>query len=249
MLASVCLLGVHVSRIHLNSAVAILTRWVQEKAAVYVCVAPVSTLVEARQRPEYAAIVNGAAMVTPDGMPVVWLARAQGCQDVGRTYGPDVLRAMAQVPGLKHYFFGGTPEVLEKLTQALTEANPDIHIAGTMSPPFRAEAAVEEAAVHAGINDANPDIVWVGLGSPKQDFWMAMNRPYVKAPVMIGVGAAFDFVAGVKKQAPVWIQRSGFEWLFRLCTEPRRLWKRYLVGNTMFIYYLIKDSIKRPACA
>ncbi len=235
------ILGVKVSAVNLSAASSIIETWIKERRRAYVCVAPVSTLVDCRRDPAYKVIVNAADMVTPDGMPVVWLARIKGHAFVDRTYGPDLMHELCVRPHLRHYFFGGTEDVLEKLQQNLKKECPHINIAGMYSPPFRHRAEVENGDLIAAINTAKPDILWVGLGSPKQDFWMKLNRGQLNVPVMIGVGAAFDFLAGAKAQAPRWLQRSGFEWLFRLCCEPRRLWKRYLIGNSLFIYYLIRD--------
>ncbi len=246
---TVCLLGVNVSRVNLTSAIEQICRWVREGARTFVCVAPVATLVDARRDAHYRQTINQAGMVTPDGMPVVWLARMNGCAEVQRTYGPDLMKALCQKPGLRHFFLGGTPESLKALEQSLKKKVNGINIVGMVSTPFRPQAQMEEKAVIDVINQAKPDILWVGLGSPKQDFWMALHRPVLNVPVMVGVGAAFDFLAGIKPQAPRFMQNTGFEWLFRLCCEPQRLWKRYLVGNCLFLFYLIKDSFKRPSIA
>ena len=239
------ILGVKVSAVNLQSAAEEIEGWIKTGHKAYVCVAPVSTLVDCQRDRAYRDVVNGADLVTPDGMPVVWLARAQRQPQVRRTYGPDLMTLLCGRPDLRHYFFGGTPETLERLSCRLNKDFPGIAIAGMASPPFRPQAHVEEAEVIAVVNSAKPDIVWVGLGSPKQDFWMKLNRGQIQAPVLIGVGAAFDFLAGVKPQAPVWMQRSGFEWLFRLACEPGRLWKRYLIGNSLFIFYLLKSTLTR----
>lgn len=244
---TVPLLGVRVSRVNLASAVEQVVQWVKQGARTYVCVAPVSTLVDARRDPAYAALINGAGMVTPDGMPVVWLAKAKGCRDIERTYGPDLMRALCRRQGLRHYFFGSSDGVLKKLAEQLKKDFPGIQIAGMFSPPLRPQAELERAEVIAAINGAKPDILWVGLGSPKQDFWIQLHRGRLDVPVMVGIGAAFDFLAGTKPQAPVWMQKAGLEWLFRLCCEPRRLWKRYLVGNSLFIFYMIKDMFRKPS--
>jgi N-acetylglucosaminyldiphosphoundecaprenol N-acetyl-beta-D-mannosaminyltransferase len=242
-------LGVRVSALNLATAVAAVRDMVASHARGYICVAPVSTIVDARRDPSYRDVVNRAALVTPDGIPVVWLGRHQGHPEVSRTYGPDLMaRLCASKDGrdLRHFFYGGTREVCDKLVQRLKEKFPDIVVVGTFAPAFTPEAGAVPGRVRDLINAARPDILWVALGSPKQDFWMALNRQSLDVPVMIGVGAAFDFLAGVKPQAPRWMQRAGLEWLFRLCHEPRRLWKRYLVGNSLFIWWLLKDAfVKR----
>jgi N-acetylglucosaminyldiphosphoundecaprenol N-acetyl-beta-D-mannosaminyltransferase len=185
-------------------------------------------------------------MITPDGMPVVWVARFKSKKDVKRTYGPDLMLkfcALGQDYHIRHYFFGGTEESNKKLINNLKEKFPVVNIVGSCVPGIRAINQQEEMTVISAINEAQPDILWIGLGSPKQDYWMANHRKILNVPVMVGVGAAFDFIAGVKKQAPLWMRERGLEWLFRLWVEPRRLWKRYLVGNSMFLWLLIRDIL------
>lgn len=248
MFKTIFLLGVNVSRVDPELAVRQICDWVKQKKRTYVCVAPVATLVEARRDPLYAAAVNAAGMITPDGMPVVWLARAHGCHDIKRTYGPDLMLDVCnhgQGLGLRHFFYGGTEDTLRKLQQRLQGIFPQLLVVGSYAPPFKEQAEQEEAQVIERINRVSPDIVWVGLGSSKQDFWMHWNRPLLNAPVIVGAGAAFDFCSGVKPQAPRWMQACGLEWFFRLCCEPRRLWKRYLIGNSLFLIYVIQDLLKR----
>lgn len=243
-------LGVGVSRLNLDSAYAQIASSVAERERVYSCVAPVSTIVAAKEDPAYREVLAAAVMVTPDGMPLVWLARKKGLPDVRRVYGPDLMCAVCEkgrAEGFRHFFLGGDDETNARLIQRLKEKYPGLIIAGRCAPSFGPWTAEEEAFICDQINQSHADIVWVGLGSPKQDFWMARNRAKLNAPVLIGVGAAFDFLAGVKPQAPCWMQKAGLEWLFRLCCEPRRLWKRYLFGNTKFIYFLFLEIFhKRP---
>jgi N-acetylglucosaminyldiphosphoundecaprenol N-acetyl-beta-D-mannosaminyltransferase len=250
MIKSISLLGVNVSRVNPHLALRQICAWVKEKARVYVCVAPVATLVDARRDAKYCQAVNAAAMVTPDGMPVVWLARLRGAGDVERTYGPDLLLEVCdhgQDLGLRHFFYGATQEVLQKLKQKLKKAYPKILVVGSYAPPFKPGVWQEEKEVIDLMNNSSADIIWVGLGSPKQDFWMHLHRPLLNAPVIVGAGAAFDFCAGTKPQAPPWMRSSGLEWVFRLCCEPGRLWKRYLIGNSLFLMYVIKDCfVKDP---
>ncbi len=235
------ILGVRVSALTVDLACREIGGWVKERRRAYVCVAPVSTIVDCQHDSAYRDVVNAADMVTPDGMPVAWLVRSRGYPYVERTYGPDLMRALCRCPGLRHYFLGATPEVMGLLSRNLQKDFAGINIVGMYSPPFHLQAQPQEEAVISMINTAKPDILWVGLGSPKQDFWMNMHRSRLDVPVMVGVGAAFDFLAGAKPQAPRWMQRTGFEWLFRLCCEPRRLWKRYLIGNSLFVYYLLRS--------
>jgi len=246
MANTISLLGVNVSRVNPEAALQQIYAWIKQKQRTYVCVAPVSTLVDARRDPEYRRAVNAAGMVTPDGMPVVWLARWLGCKDIARTYGPDLMLSVCQQGqemGVRHFFYGGTQEALRRLQQKLLAAYPKLLIAGSYAPPFRSGVWQEDQDIIDSINGSAADIIWVGLGSPKQDFWMQGHRPRLNAPVIVGAGAAFDFCSGAKPQAPKWMQGCGLEWFFRLCCEPRRLWKRYLIGNSLFLIYLIKDSL------
>lgn len=240
-------LGVQVDVLNLDLADTQVQDWVARRKKVYVCVAPVSTVVQCREDEEYRKVVNGAQMVTPDGMPLVWLGRLQGNKDLARTYGPDLMLQICESglrQGCRHYFYGAIPEVLERLESRLKNQFPNINIVGSFCPPFTKGCQDESAEVLKEINRLQPDILWVGLGSPKQDFWMSRHRDKLDVPVMIGVGAAFDFLSGSKKQAPVWMQRAGLEWLFRFLCEPRRLWRRYLFGNTKFVYLILRDFIK-----
>jgi N-acetylglucosaminyldiphosphoundecaprenol N-acetyl-beta-D-mannosaminyltransferase len=244
MTQTICLLGVKISRTNLISASEQILQWANDKARRYVCVAPVSTIVDAKRDAGYAAVINAADMVTPDGMPVVWLAHSKGYKDVGRTYGPDLMQQVCeqgQSRGTRHFFYGSTMETLAKLQTRLKALYPSMIIAGTYAPPFCPVPKREEQSILDQINQSGADVLWIGLGSPKQDFWISLNRPCLSVPVIIGAGAAFDFLSGVKPQAPRWMQKSGLEWLFRLACEPRRLWKRYLIGNVLFIWYVICD--------
>jgi N-acetylglucosaminyldiphosphoundecaprenol N-acetyl-beta-D-mannosaminyltransferase len=248
MLKTISLLGVKVSRVNPVLAVQQICDWVEQRERNYVCVAPVATLVDAQRDPQYMQVLAEAGMITPDGMPVVWLAKARGCKDIERTYGPDLMLEVCnrgQALGLRHFFYGGTEDTLLKLKQKLLELDPQILIVGSYAPPFRADVWQEGQAMIDRINHSQADIVWVGLGSPKQYFWMQVHRPLLNAPVIVGAGAAFDFCSGVKPQAPRWMQNCGLEWFFRLCCEPGRLWKRYLIGNSLFLIYLIKDSFRK----
>ena len=183
-------------------------------------------------------------MVTPDGMPLVWIAKSRGFKNIARTYGPELMESLCCSGRYRHFFYGGTGECLNRLENKLKQRNPQMNIAGRISPPFCEQSEAELRLDIEKINSVKPDILWVGLGSPKQDFWMHKNRDKLNVPVIIGVGAAFDFLSGMKKQAPSWVRHSGLEWLFRLCAEPRRLWRRYLIGNTLFLFLLIKENLK-----
>ena len=241
------ILGIQFSALDLASAVGLVSTMIENGQRGYVCVCPVSTIMACQEDKKFLDIVNSADLVTLDGMPSVWIARAKGLKNVGRVYGPDLMLAiceLSQPRGYKHYFYGSTRETLDKLIDHLKLKFPKLKISGSFSPPFRKATVTEDEEVVERINRANPDFLWVGLGSPKQDFWIYEHRDRINASVMLAVGAAFDFIAGTKPQAPKWMQRSGLEWLFRLCCEPKRLWRRYLIGNTMFIFLLMKEFIR-----
>jgi N-acetylglucosaminyldiphosphoundecaprenol N-acetyl-beta-D-mannosaminyltransferase len=224
------ILGVGISPIDLDDAVATIERWISEGSRNYVCVTGVHGVMEGRRDQRLRRVHNDAGMVTPDGMPLVWFSRLCGERRTDRVCGPDLMRKMTAVSSLRGYrqfYYGGAEGVADKLKQALITAHPKLDVVGTLCPPFRELTPEEDRAVVAEINAARPDIVWVGLSTPRQEYWMARHLGRIEAPVIVGVGAAFDFLAGTKLQAPPWMQRSGLEWLFRLCSEPHRLWRRY----------------------
>lgn len=211
--------------------------------AVHLCNA--YTLSLALRDDNYRALVDGGDLKFADGFPVAAVGRRRGHAAMARrVYGPDlfldVLRA-GVAGGVRHFLYGSTPEVLAAMQRRLTELVPGVQIVGVEAPPFRPLDAAEEAAVVARVGEAGADIVWVGLGTPKQDEFVARMRDRIGVP-LVAVGAAFDFFAGTKPMAPAWMQRSGLEWAFRLATEPRRLWKRYLIGNTVFVYGVLRDE-------
>lgn len=246
------ILGVGVSAIDYDIAEAEIKRWIQNRSRSYVCVATVNSLVHSQNHEEFRRIHNAAGLVTPDGMPLVWLSRIMGFRHTRRVYGPDLMLRVCQhsAPQLRHYFYGGRPGVAELLARKLCARYPGIAVAGTGAPPvydgttrYRPLDQDEEHALVERINNCNPDIVWIGLGTPYQEHWMAEYVNKLTAPVLVGVGAAFDFHAGLVKQAPRWVQQAGLEWLFRLSKEPRRLWRRYLIGNSMFLWLILKYAM------
>ncbi|MCC7359371.1 MAG: WecB/TagA/CpsF family glycosyltransferase [Anaerolineales bacterium] len=235
------LLGVRVTAFDLPAAAAEMQAAVAAGERAYACTCPVYTLMQGHERPEVRAALNGARWVTPDGMPVVWALRRLGARDVGRVYGPDLLLALSALAaqhGTPQFYLGGGPGVAETLAANLQQRFPGLAVAGTAAPPYRELSAAEDAALVEQLNASGAAVVWVGLGSPKQDLWMARFRPRLAAPLLVGVGAAFDFFTGRQRQAPRWAQRSGLEWLFRLVSHPGRLWRRYLIYNPKFVWRL-----------
>ncbi len=231
------ILGMRVDATSYDDTTRRIAGWAKARESRSVCVASVNNVMIAQDDPSFLAVMNDADLVTPDGMPLVWGLRRLGIPSATRVYGPaltPMIFSLAEKEGIPVGFVGGTPDVLDKLIANATASFPEMRIAYTISPPFREMTAEEEAEISRQINDSGARIVLVGLGTPKQDVWMARQRGKVQA-VMIGVGAAFDFFAGEKPQAPAILQRSGLEWLFRLATEPRRLWKRYLRQNPRFV--------------
>jgi N-acetylglucosaminyldiphosphoundecaprenol N-acetyl-beta-D-mannosaminyltransferase len=240
------LLGVKVSVLTMTLALSTLETWIEEGERRYVCVANVHTVTESTRNPALRRAINGAGMVTPDGMPLVWVGRWWGFSSIERVYGPDLLRQACKYGvsrGWRHYFYGGAPGVAERLARRLQAEIPGLQVVGVESPPFRLLEEVEIQDLIQRIQLLQPHLLWVGLGAPKQELWMAEHAGKMPVPVMLGVGAAFDFLAGVKPQAPIWMQRSGLEWLFRLMSEPRRLWKRYLVNNPRFIVLVLAQTL------
>jgi N-acetylglucosaminyldiphosphoundecaprenol N-acetyl-beta-D-mannosaminyltransferase len=240
------ILGVGVSAIEMERALDTIENWIARRDAQYVCVTGVHGVMESMHDDSLRRIHNDAGMVTPDGMPLVWLSRLWGNPHVSRVCGPDLMleccsRGLAK--GLRHFFYGGAEGVADLLSARLRSRNPNLQVVGTYCPPFRPLTDDEDRAVVQLINDARPDIVWVGLSTPKQERWMAAHVGRLSAPVLIGVGAAFDMHAGLKPRAPKWMQHSGLEWLFRLAMEPRRLWRRYLINNPSFIWHVALQAV------
>lgn len=236
-------LTVNICAITLHDAVITVDRWIRERDRHYINACTTHTVLECYDAPELSAIVNGAGLATPDGMPLVWIGRMYGHR-VERVYGPDLLLELCdygQDRNYRHFFYGGAPGVPELLAKKLQARYAGLQVVGTYSPPFRALSLEEELGVARMINAAAPDIVWVGLGTPKQDYWVGRFSALLEAPALIAIGAAFDIHSGRVRQAPRWIQRSGFEWLFRLIQEPRRLWRRYVIGNPRFIWLLLRQ--------
>jgi N-acetylglucosaminyldiphosphoundecaprenol N-acetyl-beta-D-mannosaminyltransferase len=223
-------IGTQISAVNVEDTLNVMDAWIGQKARGYVCLAPIHSVMDAYRSPEVRRIFNHSGLTAPDGMGIVWLLKLRGHARAGRVYGPDLMLAAIQhgIPlGYKHFLLGGKPGVADDLARRLKDRFPQAEIVGAVSPPFTHTGIPEDPSTLRLIEQASPDIVWVGLGSPKQDRWMADCQGRLEVPVLVGVGAAFDFLSGHKPQAPRWVQRSGLEWLFRLVTEPRRLWPRY----------------------
>lgn len=238
-------LGVGVSAINMEQALAEIDRWVLAREPSYVCICTVHGVMDCQRFDDLKQVFNRAGMVTPDGMPLVWLASAKH-PHVSRVYGPDLMLAefaRSLTTGHRHYLYGGMNGAGERLAAAMRVRFPGIEIAGVMEPPFAPLDDLVSKETAAVINAARPDVVWVGIGSPKQERWVARMRPLLDAPVLVPVGAAFDFHSGAVRQAPRWMMRSGLEWLFRLMTDPRRLWRRYLIDNPWFVWALAMQRL------
>jgi N-acetylglucosaminyldiphosphoundecaprenol N-acetyl-beta-D-mannosaminyltransferase len=229
-----------------EDASARIVKWAQQRESRYVCAASVNNVIEAHASPVFRAAMNGADLITPDGVPLVWGLRLLGCRNATRVYGPDLTKHLcsaAAEQGLSVGFYGGDPYVLSALTERAAELWPGLKIHYACSPPFRALTPEEDHRIVGDINSSDARIVFIGLGTPKQDIWMAEHKPQLKA-VTVGVGAAFDFIVGKKRQAPKVMQQAGLEWLFRLCCEPRRLWRRYLYRNPRFAVLFTLQLLK-----
>jgi len=236
------ILGVGVSPVNMESAIELISGWIENNKNNYVTVTGVHGVIESWRDKEICEIHNNAGLVVPDGMPLVWISQLKGQENVSRVYGPELMLRLCEhslEEGYRHYLYGGAEGVPELLKEELIKIYPGLEVVGTYSPPFRPLTEDEDRDVIKMINEDRPDILWIGLSTPKQEKWMAEHLGKINTPVMIGVGAAFDFNAGLKKQAPGWMQKAGLEWLFRLLSEPGRLWKRYLINNPLFILLIM----------
>lgn len=240
-------LGVPIDVLGWDAALSRISTWAAARESRYVCICNSHSVVTAGQDAAFGRIIEAADMATPDGAPVARMLQILGSPAQQRINGPDLMWKYCEQAALRGesiYLYGGLPDTLALLQQRLKAAFPGLLIAGAYSPPFRLATAEEDEADVARINAAGAGTVWVSLGCPKQEQWMAAHRGRVNA-VMIGVGAAFDYHAGTIKRAPQWMQNAGLEWLHRLCSEPRRLWKRYLVTNTLFIAGAASQLLRR----
>lgn len=239
------ILGSFIDAVSWSEAEERVKKWSLDKQSRYVCICNVHVVVTAYSDLRLRQVVNVADMATPDGMPLAWVLRRCGHSGQERVNGPDFmlrLCAVARENGLPIYLYGSTPETLDSLKARLAKVFPGLMVAGTMSPPFRPLTLEEDEDVVREINGSGAGIVFVGLGCPKQELWMAEHKGRINA-VMIGIGAAFDFHAGKVKRAPHWMRSNGLEWLYRLCREPRRLFRRYFVTNSIFLWHWLKNDL------
>ncbi len=232
------MLGIRVDAVQIPEVVSLMERWIDEGSlGNYIAVTGMHGVMEAQERRPFREILNQASLVVPDGMPLVWLGRWHGFRMPRRVYGPELLETFCRTAGCRyrHFFYGGAPGVADRLGEVLHRRY-GIQVAGTYSPPFRHLTQEEEQDLSSKVNAVSPDLMWVGLSTPKQETWMAEYRHKIRVPVMIGVGAAFDFWTGRTKQAPEWMREHGLEWFFRLVSEPHRLWRRYLIYGPQFVW-------------
>jgi N-acetylglucosaminyldiphosphoundecaprenol N-acetyl-beta-D-mannosaminyltransferase len=246
-------LGVHISAVNRARALAAIAHWIDRRDRHYVCVTGVHGVMESQRDPELLAIHNASGLTVPDGRPMLWAGQFSGLgEQTGQVRGSDLMLDVCQTAaerGWTSYFYGGKDGVPELLAEKLKARFPGLRVVGTYSPPFRALTPEEDEAIVAEINRLNPDLVWVGLSTPKQERWMAAHRDRIDAPAMFGVGAAFDMHAGLVVKCPPILQRLGLEWLFRLTQEPKRLWKRYLTNNPRFVLGVLRRRPRALALA
>ncbi|MDQ3986527.1 MAG: WecB/TagA/CpsF family glycosyltransferase [Actinomycetota bacterium] len=237
-------LGVRVDAVTPQSVIESLESAIAAQAKTYAVFSTVSSILNAREDDRMFSAIENAGIVTPDGMPLVWLGRRRSDVGIDRVYGPDLMTEFCgKNPGsLRHFFYGGAPGVAEEMIARLRGRWPELVVAGTLCPVVDTGSEFLEKDVDT-INAAAPDVVWVGLGHPKQERWMHTHRDAINAPVLAGVGAAFDYLSGRKPEAPRWLKRSGLQWVHRLVSEPRRLWRRYLIGNSRFVLLLGRESL------
>jgi N-acetylglucosaminyldiphosphoundecaprenol N-acetyl-beta-D-mannosaminyltransferase len=240
-------LGVRVHAVQIPEVIERFEAWIAERGTGrFVAVCNVHMVMEAQDSARFRQMLNSSAMTVPDGKPLTWIGRRGGFDLERRVYGPDLFQdflAATAGRGYRHFFYGGHPEVLETMIEKICRRFPSTVVAGSFSPPFRPLTEEEDAAVMERIARSRADILWVGLGCPKQEVWMYEHCARLNVPVMVGVGQAFNIVAGNVKQAPRWMREHGLEWLFRLLLEPRRLWRRYLVYNSRFLWSIAAESI------
>lgn len=235
------ILGVDIAAINMEWLLEFTFKNIRELSGDYMCVSNVHTTVSAYEDTAYRFVQNGGIMAIPDGGPLSSLGQRRGCRDMRRTTGPDYMRRMLEAGverGYRHFFYGSTPQTLERMRERLGEEYPGAQVVGMYSPPFRNLTESEDAGIIRRINEAGADFVWVGLGAPRQEIWMSEHQGKIEG-FMVGVGAGFDYLAGNIERAPEWMQKHNLEWLYRLYQEPGKLWKRYMRTNTRFVWHAV----------
>jgi N-acetylglucosaminyldiphosphoundecaprenol N-acetyl-beta-D-mannosaminyltransferase len=240
-------LGVDISAINMGCAVGIAEKWIATGKSAYICMSGVHGVMEAQGRSELRRILNSSLINAPDGMPMSWIGWLYGHRQMDRVYGPDFMANLCRLSvdtGYRHYLYGGQPGVAQELRDILLKRFPGSQIVGTYSPPFRHLTLEEENTLLNDVWKANPHILWVGLSTPKQERFMAEYVDRLRVPLLVGVGAAFDFHSGRINDSPIWIKRAGLQWLHRLSQDPKRLWRRYLLNNPAFIWRITLQLLK-----
>nr|WP_290668780.1 WecB/TagA/CpsF family glycosyltransferase [Ardenticatena sp.] len=238
-------LGVRVNAVQIPDVIALMEQWIARREKChYVAVTGMHGVTVAQEDPSFREVLNSADLVVPDGMPLVWIGRRRGYPLKRRVYGPELMATFCQQTGAKyrHYLYGGLPGIPERLAAVLQERY-GVDVVGTHSPPFRLLTPEEDAAIVEHIHSVRPDVLWVGISTPKQERWMYEHRNVLDVPVLLGVGAAFDILSGRTKEAPLWMREHGLQWLHRLLSEPRRLWRRYLVGGSKFAWWVLQEEL------
>lgn len=240
-------LGVDLSAINMNRALELAEKWIGTQKSAYISMTGVHGVMEAQSKPEFRRVLNEALINAPDGMPMSWIGWLQGHKQMDRVYGPDFMANLCQLSagkGYRHYLYGGQPGVASELKSALEKRFPGLQIVGTFTPPFRSLTQEEENDLLIDVQNTKPDILWVGLSTPKQEGFMAQYVDRLRVPLLIGVGAAFDFHTGRLHESPEWMKRAGLQWLHRLMQDPRRLWKRYLLNNAKFVWLITLQLLR-----
>jgi N-acetylglucosaminyldiphosphoundecaprenol N-acetyl-beta-D-mannosaminyltransferase len=245
--ASFNVLGVRVDAVQIPDVVSRMEEWIEQcDTCRYIAVTDTHSLMQAQHAASFKKILENADLVVPDGFPLVWLGRRKGFPLRRRVYGPELMERFCEetsTKGYRHFFYGGAPGVVEDLSVRLAARFSGLQAVGAHCPPYRTLTQAEDEEEVSLINRACADVVWVGLGAPKQERWMAEHQGRLRAPLLIGVGAAFDFHTGRIAQAPPWMRDHGLEWFFRLSREPRRLWQRYLIYGTQFVVLVLLESL------
>src|SRR6267143_3609461 len=240
-------LGVRVNAVQIQDVITRMEEWIARRDGCrYVAVTGMHGVTEAQHDGQFKTILNAAGLVVADGMPLVWIGRRHGFGMRRRVYGPELMETFCgetAKKGYRHFFYGGAAGVGDELAGRFEAQFPGLVVAGTYSPPFRALTRDEDCEIIEAIERAQADIVWVGLSTPKQERWMSEHRERLNVPVLVGVGAAFDFHTGRIGQAPEWMRECGLEWFFRLTMEPRRLWRRYLLYGAEFVALVLLESL------